>query len=218
MRNTYFRWLALSGLLVVGSASAEGFGLGVKAGTLGVGVEGTFGLTDRLNLRAGVNNYSLSKSETESDVAYDANIDLKTVALLFDFHPFAGSFRISAGYMHNGNEARLRGTPTGNVEIGNGTFTPAEVGTLLGDISFKSGAPYVGIGWGNAAAKKGHFGFSFEIGALLQGKPDVTLASTGGTLSSDPGFQTQLRQEEQNIENDAPEIYPVVSLGFSYQF
>ncbi len=217
MRNRFLRWFALSALLAAGSANADGFGLGVKAGTLGVGIEGTFGLTERLNLRAGVNNYSLTKTETESGITYDADVDLKSVALLVDFHPFAGTFRLTAGYVNSSNEARLRGTPTGNVEIGGSTFTPAEVGTLSGSISFKSG-PYVGFGWGNAVAKNGRFGFTFEVGAVLQGKSDVTLASTGGTLSGNPTLETELRQEEQNVKNDLPEIYPVVSLGLSYRF
>jgi hypothetical protein len=208
------RWLALSGLLVAGAAAADGFGLGVKAGTLGAGVEGTFGLSPHFNLRAGVNSYSLSQDEALSGIRYDGKLDLSSIALLLDWHPFAGTFRLSAGLMQNRNAMHLTTTPTSNQTIGGNTYTPAEIGTLSGDVTFKKSVPYAGVGWGNAA-RYGRFGFNFEVGALFQGSPKVSLNASGGAVS-----QADLASEAQNAEADLHKfkIYPVISLGFSLRF
>lgn len=214
MQLKLLRLFALTGLLVAGTAAADGFGLGVKAGTLGLGVEGTFGLSERFNLRVGANNYSYSMDETASGIQYDADLDLKSAALLLDWHPFAGTFRLSAGLMHNKNALHLLATPTSDQTIGGNTYTPADIGTLSGDVTFKKSVPYAGLGWGNAA-RPGRFGVSFEIGALFQGKPDVTLRASGGAVS-----QLDLRAEEQEAEADLEDfdMYPVVSLGFFFTF
>jgi hypothetical protein len=214
VRIHFLRWFALSGLLVAGGAAAEGFGLGVKAGTLGAGVEGTFGLSPRFNVRAGVNGYSLSQDETASGIRYDGKLDLSSIALLLDWHPFAGTFRLTAGLMQNKNTVHLTATPTSNQTIGGNTYTPAEIGTLSGDVTFKKSAPYAGFGWGNAA-RRGRFGFNFEVGALYQGSPKVSLSASGGAVS-----QADLAAEAQSAEADLDKfkIYPVVALGFSLRF
>lgn len=218
MQLKFLRLFAFAGLLITGNAAAEGFGLGVKAGTLGLGVEGTFRLSDRFNLRAGLNNYSYSTDETASGIQYDADLDLKSAALLLDWHPFAGTFRLSAGLMSNKNALHLLATPTSDQTIGGNPYTPADIGTLSGDVTFKKSVPYAGIGWGNAA-KRGRIGISFEIGAMFQGSPDVSLRGNGG-LAGDPAFEADLRREEQEAEADLEdfELYPVISLGLSFTF
>ena len=214
MQSKFLRWFALSALLVTGGAAADGFGLGVKAGTLGFGVEGTFGLSESVNLRAGVNSYSVTGDETASDIRYDGKLELRTLALLLDWHPFAGTFRLTAGLMKNDNALRLTATPTASQTIGGTPYTPAQIGTLSGDVTFKSTAPYAGIGWGNAA-RRGRFGGVFEIGAMFQGKPKVSLRASGGLVS-----QADLNSEAQLAEADLDDfkIYPVISLGLSFRF
>lgn len=201
------RLLVLSGLFVAGTAAADGFGLGIKAGTLGVGVEGTFGLTERFNLRVGANSYSYSYNETASGIRYDAELDLQSAALLLDWHPFAGTFRVSAGVLRNKNAVHLVATAT---DVGGSPY-PAGA-RVNGDVTFKKSAPYVGIGWGNAA-KPGFLGISVEVGAMFQGKPDVTLTSSDVS-------EADLRREEQEAEADLADfdVYPVVSLGLSFRF
>lgn len=214
MQTRFLRLFALSGLLVAGSAVADGFGLGVKAGTLGLGVEGTFGLSERLNVRVGVNHYSLSDNQTASGIQYDGKLDLQSGAVLLDWHPFAGAFRLSAGLMFDNNALRLTATPTSPQDIGGTTYTPAQIGTLSGDVTFKKNVPYAGLGWGNAA-RHSRFGFNFEIGALFQGSPKVSLTASGGAVS-----QTDLAAEAQSAEADLKnlKIYPVIALGFSFTF
>lgn len=196
-------------------AHTEGFALGVRAGTLGAGVEGTIGLSERFNLRLGANNYTYSFDDTYDDVRYDADLELKSAALILDWHPFAGGFRLSAGMLSNRNRVDLEARPSGSVTIGNTTYPAAAVGTLDGEVSFKSSAPYAGLGWGNAVAGAKGFGLNFEIGAVFQGAPDVELSSSSGLVDQD-----DLDREAREIEDDLDnfKVYPVVSFGVSYRF
>ncbi len=55
-------WFALSSLLIAGNAAANEFALGAKAGTLGLGLEGTVGMSEYFNMRVGLNcpfNYTV---------------------------------------------------------------------------------------------------------------------------------------------------------------
>jgi hypothetical protein len=55
---------------------------------------------------------------------------------------------------------------------------------------------------------------------MFTGSPQVDLTATGGTLSNDPNFQTQLAQEEQNLQDEISdyEVYPVVQAGLTFSF
>lgn len=211
--------LALLGLAVSGGASADGFALGVKAGTLGIGPELSYAVSDRFNVRLGLNNLSYGFSTTTSGVRYEAELDLDNTTLLLDWHPFQGLFRMTVGYIRNGNVLRLTATPTQPEEIGGVTFQPEQIGTLVGEASFKSDAPYLGIGWGNGVQDRG-LDVHLELGAMFQGSARVALQSRGGQFAGNPVLEEALRREEREAEEDLSdfELYPVVAFGLSYSF
>ena len=75
-------------------------------------------------------------------------------------------------------------------------------------------------GYGNAVLDADKtWGFVFDLGIMLQGSPDVGLASSG-PLANDPTFKADLAKEEKDIQDDADvfRIYPVLAFGISYQF
>jgi len=204
-------------LLSAGAAQADaGLGLGVKAGTLGLGAEITKSFTETLNGRVGFNSYKFTTSGKEGDVDYDIDMKWQSTALLLDWHPGGGSFRLTAGYMLNGNKLEMTAKPTSQYTIGDNTYNLGDVGTLTGTVDMDNG-PYVGLGWGNAS-KKG-FGFSFELGAIYQGSPKVKLNATG-TLATDPTFQADMAKEEKKAQDslDSFKWYPQIALGLSYGF
>ncbi len=128
---------------------------------------------------------------------------------------------MTAGAYFGDKGLKLSATPTQNVEIGNQTFTPAQVGTLKAEASLEDTAPFVGVGWDTTFQGSGPgMGFKFIVGAMFTGSPDVSMTSTGGTLSSDSNFQAQLAIEEQNLQDDIDdyEIYPVVQAGLTWSF
>ncbi|MEM9404185.1 MAG: hypothetical protein AAGA44_17080 [Pseudomonadota bacterium] len=198
-------------------ARAE-FSLGVKAGTLGIGVEGTYTLNEKWSLRGGLNTFEYSFDDDVDDVTYDGDLDLSSVALLGDFRPTAGGFRITGGAIINNNEIVAVADPVPTYELGENVYTLAEVGELSADVTFDDVAPYLGIGYDFGAESNWRFGF--DLGVLFQGDPEPGINSTGGTLSNDPGLRADLDAEEDSFVDDLDgfDIYPVVSLGVQYAF
>jgi hypothetical protein len=199
---------------VVADAGAMDMALTAKLGTLGLGVESTFGLTEHFNARLGLNKYDFDRSESISDINYDLNLEWQSISVLADWHPFGNAFRFTAGLMSNSNE--VNGTSTGtNIDIGSTTYSDIGVDAKL---DFDSTAPYLGVGWGNALMADRGWGFNVDLGIMYQGSGNVTLTPTGvgATLVS----PSDIALEEQRFENDIKNFkyYPVVSFGVSYKF
>lgn len=221
MKQLYLSGLMLAGLLITGSAYAQGLGVTAKFGTLGAGVELTKGFTPKINGRLGYNTFTFDESGAESGVDYDIDLELSTITALLDWHPFEGSLRVTAGAVSNGNELDMKAKPSNaTYDIGGVTYTAADVGTFTGKVDFDDMVPYLGIGWGNAVEKGQRLTFSFDLGVMFQGTPKATLSSVGGTLSSDPTFQANLQQEEADLQKELDEFdaYPVLSFGIAWQF
>ena len=216
MKQVLLSTLAISTLIFSMTSKAEGTGIGIglHAGTLGFGIDATYGVTDSINIRGQYNTIGLDEDDTDGGLDYNYDLDWNTYGILVDWHPFSGGFRLSAGYFINNNE--LRGTASGtNVEVGNTTY-PGTVG-LKSAVTFDSSAPYFGVGWGNAAEHNSQLSFMFELGALLQGSPKVSLVETSATPTVS---QADLDVEAAQLEADISEfdVYPVVTFGIAYQF
>jgi hypothetical protein len=205
--------LACFGLI---STNAEAMDAAVtaKLGTLGLGVEGTFGLNEHFNARLGLNKFNYDRTESLSDIEYDLDLKWQSISLLADWYPFGNPFRFTAGLMNNGNE--LSGSSTSSsLTIGDTDYV--DIG-LDAKLDFDATAPYLGIGWGNALAADRGWGFNVDVGILFQGSGNVTLTPTGDDAALvDPD---DVSLEEQRFEDDIKDYkyYPVFSFGVSYRF
>ena len=206
------------------AAAFSGYNADLKFGTLGVGVDVARAINDRFALRLNVNGLRYSRQETIDDVDYDGTISLLTVGGLVDYHPFTNAFRISAGAYYNGNKFSGTATPsaTQTLNIGNNTYTGAEIGRLDAQVDFNKFAPYLGIGWGSDARQEG-WGFSFDLGVMYQGSPQVD--ATAAINASLPAAVKQailddIEVEKQNIQDDVKNYkwYPVIMIGVNYTF
>lgn len=203
--------------LVPAAAWGEGHAVGLKVGVLGAGVEYTHDLTDRIALRGTIHGSKIGLDVEESDIEYEADLVWDSLAVGVDIHPLKTPLRLSVGLLKSDNRFELSSRPTGNVEIGDEIYTPAEVGTLEGAVRFDDTAPFFGIGW-DWSRKKRLFGMSLDIGVVDQGDIDVTLRSTGPLLN-DPNFQDDIEAEIERIEEDAdPDFLPFISVGFQFRF
>lgn len=215
-------FIAALGVVVTVAAApvkADGLAVAGRAGTLGIGAEVTKGFTETINGRFGLNNYTFDKSGAQDGVNYDIDLELENMGAFVDWHPFRGSFRTTAGIVHNGNGATLKAQSASSYEVGSTTYTGAEVGELRGDLGFDSMSPYVGVGWGNAVDNKGRWTFGVDVGALFQGSAELQL-SANGTLAADTTFQSNLETERQRAQDDLGEleVYPVIQAGLGYRF
>lgn len=211
--------LALLGLLAASAAEAGGVAVTGRASSLGLGVELTAGLSDRLNVRVGGNMFDYDRRLDVDENTFDIDLEFRSYTALVDVHPSAGGFRLSGGFVANGNEAGMVGRSTDSYVLGGTTYSAAAIGALTGSVDFKKAAAYAGIGWGNAVRDGRTWGLVFDLGVVFQGAPDITLGATG-PIAASPEFQADLRQEELDLEDDAREFryYPVISLGLSYKF
>jgi len=210
--------------LAAGSAAAAGaaqaqVAIGGGIGTTGASVEAQVKVAPGLNLRGGYNYFEYEADDTYDDIAYEGDLDLSTIGAFLDWHPFGNSFFLSGGAFIGEKGLALTATPTSNVEIGSQTFTPAQVGTLNMAADLEETAPFIGLGWDTTFENPG-IGFRFLAGAMFTGSPQVNLTSTGGSLSNDSNFQTQLAAEEQALQDeiDDYEVYPVVQAGLTFAF
>ena len=209
-------------LAVPAAASASDLGMDLHAGTLGLGAELNYSLNDYFTVRGDFNKFDHTYAATKEQINYNLDLNLKSYGVLFDWHPMAGSFRVTAGYFSNKNAIGAAATPdaSGNYTINGTTYSASQVGTLSGAIGFNSSAPYFGIGWSTVGTKDTGLGFEFDLGALLQGSPTATLSATGGSIDSNAKFQSDLAQEQAKFQNDVNNFktYPVISLGLVYRF
>lgn len=206
-----------------GSAmAAEGgiWSLGVSGGTLGISPEVGYRFGEHGGLRLNGGFFDYDRNEEIDDIDYDGTLKLNSVGLMADWYPLGGSFRLSAGARTSSNRIDLVAEPTTNQVIGDQTFTPAEIGRLVGRVDFKNFAPTVTLGWGGGF--RNGFAFGFEAGVMMQGSPKLALTSQGSSLSGPAydEFLAELEQERADAEEDAEDFkfWPVLQLHFTYRF
>lgn len=228
MRVSVTAALALASALVATQAAAQdgAFAIGAQAGTTGVGLEAQYKVNDKLRLRGAVDTFKFDEDVDGDDIAYAGEIDFSTAGLFVDYHPFGSSFFVSGGAYFGDRKVTVSGTPaagSSDIEIGDESFTSAEVGTLSGEVDFGGTAPFVGLGWNTTFTGSGNWGFKFLAGAAFGKDADATLARVGGAALS-PATQAELnaalREEEQEIEDelDGFKAYPVIQVGLAYRF
>ncbi len=203
-------------LLMSGNALAD-FGVGFKAGTLGLGVEGRYQPLPTLDVRVGANVYDYDDTGSRAGVEYDSTLNLETFYATANLSFPLSPLRLTAGLFSNGNEVNMTSLDSATFDIGGTTYTAADVGTLSSTTSFASTSPYVGIGYDFELF--GKVGLNLDLGLLWQGEPEVSLIADG-LLASDPTFQNALEAERQQLEDDISDYkaWPVISLAFVYNF
>lgn len=207
-------------LTICGAANAnDDFWVGVKAGTLGFGAETSWRPLDWLDVRAGANFYDYDDSGSQAGVNYDATLALDNYYVTGNFRFPLSPFRLTVGAYTNNNEVLLVSQDAGGFLIGSNPtpYSAVDVGTLNGVASFDSFAPYAGAGFDFDLMDR--LGLSLDFGVLLQGDPNVTLTADG-LLGSNPAFLADLEAERLELLNEVEDLkaYPVISLGFNFNF
>ncbi len=208
--------LALGGLFTQSAIADDNLWFGAKAGTLGLGLEVTWRPVPYLDLRAGLNRFDYDISGGQAGIDYATDLNLDTMYVTANFRVPLNPLRFTVGVFSNGNELSMVSQVTTGV-IGGATYLPSEIGTLRSTTSFKSTAPYLGIGFDFRAFNK--VGINLDLGFLWQDSPIVTI-TTDGLLAGDPTFNAALEMERLELENALKnfKVHPVISLGFAVNF
>jgi hypothetical protein len=219
-------------------SNRPGFAVGVKAGTLGIGIQAAAQVANRVNVRGGFNVFNYSNSFTESGTNYDASLNLRSVEANLDLL-IGGGFRFSPGillYNNNNLSANLSAPAGQQFSIGGVTYvndTPPISGT--GSISFNKFSPMLAIGFGQMVPRSGrHFSVQFDMGVVFEDAPTVGLTYGGNAcvlapngakvgcapINLQPSIVANITSEQTKV-SDALKIlkyYPVMSLGFGWRF
>lgn len=187
-------------------------------GSLGIGPEVAYRVSPLIGLRGGATFLGINHNVDVNDITYRGSLKLASYGANLDFYPFKGGLRVSAGFRIDKNKVDLTATPNGPVGVGSGTFTPAQIGTLSGTVRAADTAPTLTIGYAGGLTKGVKFGI--DAGALFQGSPRIDDLKATGTLANDPAFQTQLADEEAQIERKLHKytVYPIVQISLGYAF
>ena len=215
--------LAAFALLASGSAAAD-FGVGVKAGTLGLGVEARWDPpVPWFDLRIGFNQYDYDNAADYAGIDYDATLALENYYLTGNINFPASPFRLTLGAYSNGNELQMLSADTGglNLDIGGAPFPVAAIGALRSTTSFDSTAPYAGVGFDFELLDKA--GLNLDFGVLWQGDPTVALEATNwdnlsGVEQALLGPALAAEQAELQDEINDYKAWPVISLSLIYNF
>ena len=223
------------------TASKSGWAIAPEASTLGLGGQIIRRISPNFNARVGVNAFGLNIDINETEFDYEGDLNLFNVSTLLDIHPSKNSgFRFSGGLIIGDNN--VEGTADvsdrvadelGEVEV-NGqeidirNLNIENLATIDADIEINNSvSPYLGIGGGNPVSGGKGLGFWWNLGVVFSSSPEAEVTSN---ISSDVPEELQeeveaaadnaLEDEERDLEDelDFLRIYPVVSLGLSYQF
>ena len=226
--------IAIVGILLAASSTAvqakDGddarFKVGITAGTLGIGPEVSYRLSERLGVRGNATFLSISRDIDSDDITYDGKVKLQSGGVMLDVYPFGGGFRVSGGLRINGNKARGIASPNSGTSytINGTTYSATDIGTLRADTDIKNVAPALTLGYGGGLSNGLVFGV--EAGALFQGSVKIKpLTITGVCAGASPPptcatLTADLDAERRSVNDDIDgyKVYPILQLSVGYRF
>jgi hypothetical protein len=198
--------------------NGAGVSVAVTAGTLGIGPEVGVRMSDHVGARVNATFLGFGADFDSDEITYDGKLKLKSYGAMVDLYPMGGHFRVSAGARINKNRARVVATPTGPVEVGGTTYTPAQIGTLRGRAEVKEFAPALTLGW--SGANRRGFMFGGDVGVLFQGRVRIRDFTATGALSNAANFRASLEEERRELQDDVDDykVYPIAQISIGYRF
>ena len=156
------------------------------------GLEFAKGLTPSFGLRGGFNALRILPPNPE----YNLDLELKSLGLFADWHPFKGSFRLSGGFLVNGNGIEGKAKPTtANFEIGDGTYALNSASDFLQHLR-----PYFGLGWDTTFGDEDNWGFCFDLGLVYSGSAEASLI-VDPTAGMTAALTADVKKEEAIFRN-----------------
>lgn len=193
------------------------FTIGAELGLLnGFGGAVRWRFADHFGVRVGADYFNYSLNNAYSGISYKADLRLQSEPVTLDLFPWKNhSFYVSLGVGFNQSQLTGSAVAAGNEQIGGNVYTPAQIGTLNLAIKPQVVTPYLSIGGNLYFDRAKHFSLGAELGAMYEGKMDVSLTdSNGGVTPAD------LASYKSTIQHDAnyARVLPVLKLSLNYSF
>lgn len=192
-------------LLSVGAAQAAG--IGVRAGTTGLGADVAWNIAPTIDARVGYSGLKWGYDVNTSNASYKGDLHLSNLNALVDFHPLGPIFRLTGGVIFNENKYQATGHPNGIPGSFSATVEPEH-----------RAAPYLGIGWGNVAGAG--VNFYADLGVMFMGSPKATITPDCTGLTDCSALQSEAAAEQARLEDQLKRFkaYPVLNIGLTIGF
>jgi len=192
-----------------------GWAIGIKASSLGFGGEIVKSFNKSLNLRLGGSYYKQKYNLKFGEGFDDGSLNYTTIgsiSLILDWH-FARNVHLSGGILYNMSVLEIESVPTEPQTVGEIEVSPETIGSLYYKLTPNEICPYLGIGFGRSIARSKVVSFNFDLGAVYQGSPKVTLEATGMVAPTANEEQRQLL--EDNVQDF--KFFPFVNFQLSFR-
>ena len=217
--------LAVSTAILPRSARAMQITVGGRAGTLGLGAEVVVVANEWFSLRGGAGLAGFNADVT-SLLGLDDNqkgklaVPRSIYTLGADL--VVGNFRIGGGVLykeHNPVYALTLGSGA-HVDIGESTYTDAQVSRVTTTLLSREWAPYVLVGLGQPVTRG--LGLFLDVGVAFLDQPELAMSATGDrSVIATRDFRRDLQTEVRSVRDDAGDLvkyWPIVSLGVQFGF
>jgi len=185
---------------------------GVQASTIGHGITLEKPLLYDFSVRIQTGTMSVSEQFNYDGNPYTSTTHYNHVAVIGDYRPSAGRYRISAGLVVGSdgvdNVARLDGPL---LRVGSHSYPIAGTGAVRTRLRYDRPSLYAGIGTGTGIIRG--LALTVDAGALVR-NGSVTASATG-PLAADPAFRADL--ERLRTEQRTRVIVPVISVGLVFR-
>ncbi len=193
-------------------------GVHAQAATTGFfGFDAGYKFSPNLHARLGLNTGGFKYNNSSEGIDYNTSFQPTNIHLLGDYFPFGGGLRLTGGLVFQNNRftATAKSDSNNNININGTNYPSSSVGTVEGQGSFSNSvAPYLGIGFGTPIS--GGLGFNIDAGVMFSGSPKVSLSAPNAPQAIKDELAIQERKTNDDIKGF--NLYPVVSIGFSYAF
>jgi hypothetical protein len=218
--------------------SSPRVGVGVIAGTVGIGGDIAVRVIHSANVRFGFSALGISHDFSQDGVTYGARFRPEAAQLTFDWFFFHGVHLSPGLLIYNGTKVTGTATsPAGtSFTLNNVTYQSSSANPLTGAlaVTFRKTAPMVLFGFGNLVPRGSRrWSVTFDVGAAFSGSPKTALSFTGFAckppntsgptclnVATDPTVQANVVGEQASVNDKLKffKYYPVVQLGFGYSF
>jgi hypothetical protein len=185
---------------------------GVQVSTVGHGITLEKPLLYDFSVRIQTGTMSVSEQFNYDGNPYTSTAHYNHVAVIGDYRPYAGRYRISGGLVFGSdgvdNVARSE-APT--LRVGSGIYPISGTGMVSTHLRYDRPSLYAGVGTGTGLIRG--LALTFDVGALVRN--GTVTASATGPLASNPAFRADL--ERLRSEQRTHAVVPVVSVGLIYR-
>ena len=180
-------------------------------------------LATRYSLHDFVDGYR----QSEIHYSLDSNIELQGAAWFLDWHPFAGSFRLTSGIVLQSHFVDVEIAPTHLLDFAGSTHRGRDLINVSASASYLGVAPYFGIGWGGAYKKKRSIlTYSLDLGVMRHAglSVDSNIGGEVGKLLSENHrgefslVNDLIEDEIVTVFEEIGDFLPYFSFGLSLKF